>query len=84
MPYTVYEDINDLTELQKSVMEVITKWVRVNKTPVPRKEIIISMKMLGTNKPAVVYCLDALLKRGYIRRAFTMSNTTEFVQIRNI
>ena len=84
MPYTVYEDLDDLTELQKSVMEVITKWVRENKTPVPRKEIIVTMKENGMNKPTVVYCLEALLNRGYIRRAFTMSNTTQFVQIRTI
>jgi len=78
---TVYKDFIQLNRLQTDIMIFIDYWVKEQKTPVPQKEIIINMKNNGVKDFTTVWALNALIKKGYIRRAYTISNKTFYVQL---
>ena len=81
---TLYINLSELGDLQEEVMKVIEEWVHVKKTPVPLKEVIAIMEIKGSKKKSTIYSLSILIKKGYIRRAYTISNKTSFVQLRTL
>lgn len=84
MPKTFYINLNDINELQTNIMDFVEVWVHTRKTPIPQREIIIAMKNAGIGDSTTVSALNVLLKKGYIRRAYTSSNKTTYVQLRKI
>lgn len=82
---TVYRDFIQVNKLQTDIMIFVGYWVREIKTPVPQKEIILKMKSMGIKDFTTVWALNALMKKGFIRRAYTeKGNTTEYVQLRSV
>jgi len=81
---TLYINLSELGDLQEEVMKVIEEWVHVKKTPVPLKEVIAEMVTQGVKKESTIYSLKILIQKGYIRRAYTISNKTYFVQLRTL
>jgi len=84
MPKTMYINLDEVNKLQTEIMNFIDEWVRHQKTPVPHRKILDGMKANGTGFPTTVNALHSLLHKGYIRRAFMISNKTYYVQIRRI
>jgi predicted nucleic acid-binding Zn ribbon protein len=84
MPKPVYISFCDLTHLQQDIMRYVGEWVRVEKTPIPLKEIIDHMKKEKVKSPTVTFAIKGLLLKGYLRRACIISNKTYFVQLRSI
>jgi len=81
----IYRGIHELNEHQTKVMEFIISWVKEEKTPVPKKQIVIKMKEAGLKIDVIEWSLDVLLAKGYIRRGYTMKqNTTTYVQLRGL
>ena len=81
---TDYINLDEINELQSKIMLFVDYWVREKKTPVPQKEIIAHMQQKKINPPSTIYGLQILLKKGYIRRAFTISNKRTYVQLRRV
>ena len=84
MPKTLYSSFSEIGDLQENVMRVIEDWVHIKKTPVPLKEVITEMVNRGVKKESTIYSLKILIQKGYIRRAYTISNKTYFVQLRTL
>ena len=81
---TSYIDLLDISRLQTQIMVFVQDWVRKEKTPVPLKNIVSGMETAGTKTFTTVKAIKVLLRKGYIRRAFTISNKTYFVQLRTV
>jgi hypothetical protein len=81
---TVWVSLNEINELQTKIMRLIDLWAHNNKTPIPLKLIRDKMKEEGIVEPSTIKALGVLLKKGYIRRAHTISNKTYFVQLRGV
>ena len=81
---SMYVNIDEINDLQTEIMVFISKWVRENKVPIPQKKIIEEMKVNGVKEFTTVWSINALLKKGYIRRAYTISNKTSYVQLRTV
>jgi predicted transcriptional regulator len=81
---TIYINIGDIGTLEKSIMKVIDDWAHRKKTPIPLKLIISTMGKKGTIPPTTIKAINSLLKKGYIRRAVTISNKSYFVQLRGV
>lgn len=75
---------NEINEIQTVVMTYIQTRIKEEKVPVPQKEIILAMTKNGTPIRTTVSTLYVLLKKGYIRRAYTGTNKTFYVQLRNL
>ena len=84
MTKTTYDSLSEVNELQTNIMKFVNVWVHTKKTPIPLKEIIAEMMRQGTKNFTTVKAINALLKKGYIRRAVTISNKTYFVQLRSL
>ena len=84
MTKTTYDSLSEVNELQTNIMKFVDVWVHTKKTPIPLKEIIAEMMRQGTKNFTTVKAINALLKKGYIRRAVTISNKTYFVQLRSL
>lgn len=84
MMRTVYKEFTDVNKLQTDIMLFVDQWVRIEKTPVPQKEIISNMRLKGIHDFTTVWSLNALLRKGYIRRAYMISNKTYYVQLRRV
>lgn len=84
MTQTIYISLSEINELQKCIMQFVDFWVRKENTPVPLKEIIIEMKSKGVKNSTAINSINGLLKKGYIRRAYTRTNKTYFVQLRKV
>jgi len=84
MPNTKYVNLYEVNELQTKIMQFIDEWVHQEKSPVPQKEIIIKMSSIGTKNFTTVNAINSLLRKGYIRRAVTISNKTFYVMLRRI
>jgi len=84
-PKTKYVNLRVLSDLQIRIMEFVDVWVRTEKTPVPRKEIVETMKI--SQRTAQNSLVD-LLRRGYLRKAIMKPevplNKTFYVQLRRI
>ena len=81
---TVYVDLWERNKLQEDIMLYIQKWVVEEKTPVPRPKVIKAMEQNGVNIHTIKNSIESLLSKGYIRRAYTMSNKTYYVLIKKI
>lgn len=84
MKKTVYINLSDISEMQTEIMRFISLWVKEKKTPVPQREIILAMKIHGVKDFSVQNALSILLRKGYIRRAYSTSNRAIYVQVRTI
>ena len=84
MTQTVYTNYYEINDLQREIVSIIDTWVHVEKTPIARKEIIRQMKKKGTLEDTTIYSLKILLKKGFIRRAYTISNKTTYVQLKRL
>ena len=62
-------------------MQFVGEWVKSEKTPVPRTEIISEMGDKGTKSYTVVSAINSLVKKRYIRRITGHSNKTYYVQL---
>jgi len=74
----------DINAMQLDVMRVIDTWVRTEKTPVPRRHVVKTMKDKGVREVTTKATLRVLLNRGYIRKGVVMSSRTVYVQLRGI
>lgn len=81
---TVYISVVEINKLQTDIMKYVDEWIHTEKTPVPQRAIILHMKEAGTVECTTVNALHSLLKKGYIRRAYTISNKTFYVQLRRV
>lgn len=77
-------DYIDVNRLQQDIMCFIEWWVHEKKTPIPLKAIIKKMKDKGIKDFTTTFAINSLLKKGYIRRAIVISNTTSFVQLKRV
>jgi len=77
--------MDTLNELQHNIMLVVKHWANTEKTPIPQKFIIQSMKTVGVKSYTALNATNALIKKGYIRRGYSpQSNRTVYVMIRNV
>lgn len=81
---TVYLNFGEVNELQTNIMKFVDVWAHENKTPIPLKLIIETMHKAGVIPATTIKALNSLLRKGYIRRAVTISNKTYFVQLRRV
>ena len=81
---TVYVSVVEINKLQTDIMKYVDYWIHTQKGPIPQKEIIIKMKEAGVLECTTVNALNALLRKGYLRRAYTISNRTFYVQLRRV
>ena len=85
---TEYTDLRVVNELQIDVMKFVDVWVRTEKSPVPRSEIVKAMKKNGKTEYAVKYALFGLLQQGFLRKAIMDANMalnkTFYVQLRRV
>ena len=81
LPYFNTKDINNL---QENIMVLVTIWVRTENTPIPQKEILADMQKKGVKDCTVVNALNALLRKGYIRRSHTFGRETRYIQLRSV
>ena len=79
-----YTDLSDINQLQTSIMRFVDHWARVEKTPIPLKEIISAMELQSINDFTTIKAISVLLRKGYIRRAVVISNKSSFVQLRSV
>jgi len=84
MTHTIYTSISEINKLQKHIMGFIKSWVASNKTPVPHSAILKEGQLCGVPDITTVGAINALLHKGYIRKAVIISNKTYYVQLRNI
>jgi len=75
---------DNLSNIQRQVLIIVDKWVREEKTPVSRPYIINKMVDNKIKDFTTIYTLNALIKKGYIRRSCVSSNKTQYVQLRTI
>ena len=81
---TDYINVDEIDKNQREVMLFVDFWVREKKTPVPQKEIVAIMLTKKVPMPTTIYSIQILLKKGYIRRAITISNKRSYVQLRRV
>ena len=79
---TRYVGLNELNERQKIVMAYVDWWVKNKNTPIPQQEIVKKMEEDGIKDYVTKKALKTLLKRGYLRKAYIISNKTFYVQLR--
>jgi len=76
---------SDLVGIQIDIMLYVKWWANCQKTPIPQKNIIKTMELQGTSWQSSTNALNALLEKGFIRRAYSeKQNRTYYVMIRNI
>ncbi len=91
---TVYTNLYNITELQQKIMRFVDYWVHVEKTPIPRQQIILQMNERSEKDSTIINAINGLLKLGYLRRAVmtyadekkprSQNNETFYVQLRRI
>lgn len=84
MPGIVYTSLSEVNDLQTKIMTFVQLWVHEKKTPIPLREIISEMENKGVKNFTTIKAINILLKKGYIRRGYAISNKTFFVQLRSI
>lgn len=78
-------NIKDINKLQYDIMIFVDAWVHEVKTPVPHRQIVLKMKELKVKKFTTVNAITSLIKKGYLRKAITMSNRDRsYVQLRRV
>lgn len=68
-------------KLQINIMRFVDSWVRKEKTPVPRTEIISNMEEEGVKSYTAVSAINSLIRKRFIRRSVGRSNKTYYVQL---
>ncbi len=81
---TLYSNLSEINDLQTVIMKFVSQWVRCNKTPIPRSTIVAHMIKQKVHMPTTRNALYGLIKKGYIREAVTVSNTTRYVALRSV
>ena len=81
---TVYISVVEINKLQTDIMKYVDVWVHTEKGPIPQRQIILKMKSDGVLECTTVNALNALLRKGYLRRAYTISNRTFYVALRRV
>ena len=76
--------LKDIRGSQKDIMLFVGDWVRTEKTPIPRMEIVKNMEDKGIKSYTTAWAIAALLRKGYLRKAVVFSNKTYYVQLRGI
>ena len=84
MPKTEYVNVKDVTRLQEIIVNYLTERARINNTAISKKDLVLEMKDKGIKTLTTVSALKSLLKKGYIRRASSISNRTYYVLCRTI
>jgi len=80
-----YLNTKDINQLQHDIMLFVDYWVHKANTPTPQKEIIEAMSKEGIKRYTTINALNALLRKGYIRRAIMpQRNKTYYVQLRRV
>lgn len=81
---TIYIGHDEVTDLQNDIMLYVDFWVKTQKTPVPQREVVNEMKKKGIKDFTTANALNQLMKKGYLRKAFSMSKKTKYVQLRRV
>jgi len=76
--------LQDVSTLQVKIMVFVSDWAKKQKTSVPKREIIITMKREGVKDFTTINALMALIKKGYIRKACSTTNRVSYVQLRGL
>lgn len=84
MGKTLYLNFEEVNDLQTRIMVFVSWWVKTEKTPIPQKKIVEEMTRQGVIECTTINALNSLLKKGYIRRAHTISSKRTYVQCRFI
>lgn len=84
MTKTKYIGFSEVNELQTVIIKFVIIWIREKKIPIPLKVIILEMENKGVKKSTIEKSIKILIKKGYIRRAYTISNKTTYVLLRTI
>jgi hypothetical protein len=84
MSKTVYTDLQETDNLQTNIMVFIGTWVREKKTPISRKEIMLELTRRKISRGTAEAAIHALIMKGFIRKAFTISNKTTYVMLRSV
>ncbi len=80
-------NLKDINNLQQEIMVFVNEWVHIEKTVVPRKEIISKMQIQGHKDCTVINALNCLLRKGYLRRCSLVANkvhSSYYVMLRGI
>jgi hypothetical protein len=81
---TIYADYNELNKTDTEIMNFIINWVKIKKKPVPRKEVFASLEAKGLKPATIKFSLSMLVRERYIRKAWTISNQTFYVQLKGL
>ena len=84
MATTLYVTVNELNDLQISIMKCIDVWTHEEKLPISQKEILLRMHHVGIKECTAINAINTLLHKGYIRRGYSQSNESIYVQIRRV
>lgn len=77
--------MDDINDLQFAIMVFVKRWADIQKTTVPQKEIIESLREFGVKSYTTLNAIKALIEKGYIRKAYSeQQRKTFYVMIRNI
>jgi hypothetical protein len=80
-----YYGFQKTPSLQLNIMRYITAWVKKEKTPVPKKEIVAEMVTQGIKDYTTLNALNALAKKGFIRATSSFGyRGTRYIQLRSI
>lgn len=75
----------DINQLQHDIMVFVDYWVHTENTPIPQTEIIKHLGKAGVKSYTVTNSLNALLRKGYIRRGIMpQRNKTYYVMLRTV
>ncbi len=84
MSKAVYKNLNETDNLQTNIMLFVSWWAKTKRTPTPRKEIMDQLYKNKIGRGTAEASLHALIIKGYIRKANTISNKTSYVQLRTV
>lgn len=77
--------IEDLNDLQISIMMVVKEWAHLNPdNPITKKHILVRMREQQMNDSRVIHALEQLQKKLYLRQGYSYTNKTIYVMMRSI
>ena len=71
-------------DAQKKAFVFIDEWVRLEKTPMPKKELFKKLVLADISESTARKSIAALVTKGFIRRAATSTNQTFYVMLRSM
>ncbi len=82
---TAFYYMSELNPLQYEIFSFVKQWANIQKTPIPKKEIVKYMLEQQIKSHVALNAINTLLIKGYIRRAYSdNARTALYVMIRNI